>query len=84
MKRALFVCMLVLVGCTKPEKTRTLLEAQGLSDVKITGYRFFGCDSGKGSDDNWHTGFEATGPTGKRVTGVVCEGLLKGATVRYD
>lgn len=78
------VVLLILAGCTREEHARNVLEGQGLTEVKITGYRVFGCDSGKGNDDAFHTGFEAKGPTGKKLTGVVCEGFLKGATVRYD
>lgn len=52
----------------------------GMKDVKITGYRIFGC----GEEDLYHTGFEATNSNGNRVSGVVCSGILKGATVRFD
>jgi hypothetical protein len=83
-KQVFVLALLLLAACTRPEKTQRVLEAQGLKDIEITGYRLFGCDSGKGSDDGWHTGFKATAPNGTKVTGVVCEGLLKGATIRYD
>jgi heme/copper-type cytochrome/quinol oxidase subunit 2 len=49
------------------------LEAQGLTHVHVTGYRFYGC----GDDYHYHTGFEALGSNGKPVTGVVCKGYTK-------
>ena len=52
----------------------------GMKDVTITGFRVFGC----GEEDIYHTGFEATNSNGNRVSGVVCSGFLKGATVRFD
>lgn len=75
---------ILLSGCTDEDGARRALTAQGFHDIRTTGYRFFGCDSGKGSDDYWHTGFEAVGPTGVHVTGIVCSGILKGQTVRFD
>lgn len=81
---AAFASLVVLAGCTDADGARRAVEAQGLKDVKITGYRFWGCSSGKDSDDTYHTGFEAKGPSGQQVTGVVCSGILKGSTVRYD
>jgi hypothetical protein len=71
-----------LVACTRPNQAKETLEAQGFSNVEITGYAMWGCSSGKDDDENFHTKFTATGPTGKHVHGVVCSGLLKGATVR--
>ena len=68
------------VALTKPERaTRTLL-AQGYTEVRTTGYAYFDC--GKG--DLFATAFEATSPSGQRVKGAVCSGLLKGNTVRLD
>lgn len=80
MKVFLVVLALVsLCGCTRPDNAREVLEAQGYTDITITGYKFFGCAS---KEDFFRTGFVATSPNGTRVEGVVCEGLLKGATVR--
>lgn len=70
----------VLLGCTNGEGAVRALEGAGYTNIKITGYRVFGCSE----DDLSHTGFTATGPSGKPVTGVVCGGLLKGATIRTD
>lgn len=72
---------LSLIGCTRPDSATRVLQDAGYSDIKITGYRWFAC----GEDDTMHTGFEAKGPTGRRVTGIVCEGLLfKASTIRLD
>jgi hypothetical protein len=80
--RALLAAALLclsLAACTKQDAQQTV-ENFGLTDVQLTGYRWFGC----GKDDTYHTGFIAK--RGDRVvTGVVCEGLMfKGATVRFD
>lgn len=73
-------CSAVLAGCTsEPEATRALTGA-GYTNIKMTGYRFLLCDE----KDSWSTGFEATGPNGNRVSGAVCSGVLKGATIRLD
>ena len=39
---------------------------------------------GCAKDDEFRTGFAATAPNGERVTGVVCSGWMKGATLRLD
>lgn len=69
-----------LTACSSRSEAERAVTALGFTDVKTTGYRLFGCSE----DDNFHTGFEATDKNGKRVTGVVCSGFLKGATVRID
>ena len=69
----------LLSGCTAPNDAQKALKAQGFTDVTTGGYAFFGC----GNDDAFHTEFTATNPTGQRVSGVVCSGWFKGATIRY-
>jgi hypothetical protein len=59
--------------------TRTL-QQQGYTNIVITGPR----PLSKGQDDLYSTGFEATSPSGARVTGVVTRGLFKGSTIRFD
>lgn len=76
--------LLLLSACTDEDGARRALNAQGFHDIKTTGYRWWGCDSGKVSDDGWHTGFTAVGPTGVPVSGVVCGGIFKGNTIRFD
>ncbi len=59
----------------------TLADAHpNLTDVKVGGYSYFGCGTG----DTWHTKFVAKNQQGKEVSGVVCKGILKGSTVRFD
>lgn len=82
-KITLIATLLLLVGCTDGDGARRTAEAHGLSHVKVTGYRFFGC----GRDDNQHTGFTAVAPNGRPVAGVVCSswGLFgKSFTLRLD
>ena len=79
-----FAFMLILMAtCTgnvSPSKALNALGIQGLTNIELTGYRFFGCDS----REYYSTGFKATGVNGKPVTGVVCSGFMKGITIRYD
>jgi hypothetical protein len=72
--------LLVLAGCSDPDVARRALDNQGFDHIQTEGYRWFGC----GKDDTYHTGFTATNGKGKTVTGVVCSGWFKGATVRFD
>lgn len=87
MKKFTMLILLALLAlgvsaCTNPSEATRVLEAQGYTNVQMTGYRWF-----MGSeDDTYVTGFKATGPTGKEVSGAVCSGLIgkQGATVRFD
>lgn len=76
----LAISVAAITGCTSSNDTHRALEGAGYTDVDITGYRLFGC----AREDQFHTGFSAIGPSGKRVTGVVCSGWLKGSTIRTD
>jgi len=81
MKRAPIIAAAatVLSGCTAPNQTREVLLDAGYTNVEIGGYDWFGCSE----DDTLRTKFKATGPTGRKVEGVVCAGLFfKGATIR--
>jgi hypothetical protein len=82
MKKILAIALIALSlsGCTQPERTERVLAENGYTNVRITGYTFFGCGQG----DAFHTEFVAVSPTGKTVSGVVCSGLFKGATIRFD
>lgn len=66
-----------IVGTSKAQRA---LEALGFEDIQWTGYRFTGCADG----DTFHTGFKAKNVRNKDVTGVVCSGFFKDATVRID
>jgi hypothetical protein len=65
---------------TDPAGATKTLEDSGFSNVKPGGYSWFGC--GKG--DLYHTTFKATNAQGKQVSGVVCKGVFKGSTIRFD
>jgi hypothetical protein len=81
MKKFIFICVVLamIVGCTDSDNAVRVLKAQGYTNIKTTGYCFFGCSK----DDTVATGFEATAPNGQKVEGVVCQGLMfKGATIR--
>lgn len=81
MKRiALILALAALAGCTDETAARKALASSGFTDVKITGYAYFGC----AESDNFHTAFEARGPNGQFAEGVVCSGWMKGATIRFD
>lgn len=76
---AFAVCAL-LSGCSvDPETAKRALEAQGIKDVKIGGYSFWGC----ADNDTFRSSFEGIGANGKPVSGVVCSTFFKGVTVRY-
>lgn len=82
MKRTLAALALMglVASCTDDAAARRATGAMGLTDIEPTGYRWFGCSE----DDLFHTGFKAKNASGETVTGVVCSGWLKGATVRFD
>lgn len=67
-------------GCTSPDDTVRVLEQQGYTNIKITGWR----PMMAGKDDTFSTGFEATSPSGAHVTGAVTGGWMKGNTIRLD
>lgn len=73
--------VIALSACTDNKTASRAPHGAGYTDVKLTGYRWIGC----GGDDDFATGFNAKGPTGVQVTGVVCSSWWgKGATVRTD
>jgi hypothetical protein len=70
------------LGCTVPEDHAIhVLKAAGYTDVKLNGYAWFDCSD----DDKLQSSFTATGPTGVRVQGAVCCGLVaKNCSIRLD
>jgi len=79
MLRAL-VIVLFLAACTDADHANHALISSGYTDIIIGDYAFFEC----AEDDFYHTSFSATNPTGLRVSGTVCSGLVaKGATIRF-
>ena len=78
---AALVLAVSLAGCTDADNAVRVLDANGYEQIQITGYNWFGCSK----DDFQHTGFTAVGPTGKKVEGTVCSGLLfKNSTIRFE
>jgi hypothetical protein len=74
------LCLLSLFGCTNESRAQKILDQEGYTEVSFTGYKPFACSE----DDSTKTGFSATSQSGSIVTGVVCCGLMKGCTIRYD
>lgn len=71
------LCAFSLFGCTDAPNAKRHLEADGVKEIKITGHSL-GC----GEDDFYATGFTGV-KNEKKVSGVVCAGTFKGATIRY-
>lgn len=78
-KIILFASVMVLVGCTAPERTERVLQEQGYTDIQIKGFSWLSC-----SDDVFRTKFEAKSPSGYEIKGAVCSGWFKGNTIRLD
>jgi hypothetical protein len=81
----LLVIMFVLfvslaASCTHPSEAQRVLQEQGYTNIETGGYAWFSCGEG----DHYQTKFTATSPSGHRVIGVVCSGLLlKSTTIRF-
>ena len=67
-------------GCTRAGLAERVLTEQGYTNIEAGGYGWLSCSE----DDAFKTNFEAIAPNGKRVTGTVCSGWFKGATIRFD
>jgi len=72
------MCLFV-TGCSNPSDAIRALSNSGYTNIDAGGFDWFGCGNG----DFYSTKFVATNPAGKVVSGTVCSGLLKGATVRF-
>lgn len=77
---ALVALFLMSKGCSRPDHARKVLEDQGYTEIRITGWRPFMA----GEKESHSTGFEAISPSGKEVSGAVTGGLFKGSTIRFD
>lgn len=78
---ALTAIALVVASCgVDPDKAIRTLKSSGIQNPVIDGYAWFGCDEKDTFASNWH----GTGADGKPVSGVICGGMLKGYTVRFD
>lgn len=84
MKKIPVVCAVIAIlvssGCTRVGLAERVLAEQGYTEIEAGGYGFFSCSE----DDVFKTNFKATSPAGKRVSGTVCSGWFKGATIRLD
>lgn len=72
--------LIVLCSCTnKPDAIR-ILQENGYKNIHVTGWASMSCSK----DDTFETAFSATSPSGSRVEGAVCEGLVfKNITIRF-
>ena len=85
MQRALLPIALLFsfaLGCTvSDERAAHVLKAAGYTEVELGGYAWLDCSE----DDSLKTSFTAKGPSGVRVEGAVCCGMLaKNCTLRLD
>ena len=73
---------LSLTACAPMSNDRATraLEAQGFTEIEFHGMAIIGC----GESDFFRKEFTAKGSNGVAVSGVVCGGWFKGATVRLD
>lgn len=76
---AILIAAACVAACSSSDDATRALNAAGFTDITTHGYAVFGCSD----SDDFATKFEATSPSGKRVTGVVCSGVFKGATIRF-
>ncbi len=74
-----FILCFFLTSCNGNAASTDILEDQGYSNVKITGYNLFACSE----DDMYRLNFTATNPNGTPVKGVVCSAPFKGYTIRF-
>lgn len=75
----ILIVLAYIFPTTDPAGTKRILEDQGYTSVEITGWRPF-----SRGNDVYSTGFRATSPAGKTVTGAVTRGWMKGGTIRFD
>ena len=72
--------MIMSAGCTNSSDAKKALESEGFSNIQTQGYGWFACSK----DDTFSTKFTAVNSQGKKVSGVVCSGLLfKNSTIRW-
>lgn len=76
----LSIGMLCSCGVNNQDAINTLTNA-GYHDVQIGGYAWIGCSN----SDYFASHFTAvSNSTDKPVSGVLCSGMLKGMTIRFD
>lgn len=69
-----------LIACSSSNDATKALKANGFTEIETHGKAFFSCSE----DDTFATKFTAKNSKGEKISGVVCSGWLKGATIRYD
>lgn len=75
--------IVILFSCTNEDAARSVLADEGYTNVQTTGYAYSRCSD----SDSTCTGFTATSPSGRPVSGAVgcgrdIAGCGKGCTVR--
>jgi hypothetical protein len=78
----LIVAVLFFLGCSSQENRNTaqrILEGEGYTEIKWTGYAPFACDE----KDTFSDGFTAKNKNNLPIKGTVCSGWMKGVTIRY-
>ena len=68
-----------LTSCYSTNDAEKALISAGYTDITINGPAPFSCSD----DDTFKTAFTARNPNGAMVSGAVCSGWLKGATIRF-
>ncbi len=76
----LYAALMTNPMMTDENGARDTLKAAGLTPTEVGGYSWFGCGQG----DVWKTRFKATNAQGVPTAGIVCKGLFKGTTIRYE
>lgn len=67
-------------GLSDEQGARDTLTKAGYTDAQYKGHSVFGC--GKG--DLFKDSFSVKNPQGQRIDTVVCRGIFKGSTIRFD
>ena len=75
----LLLALCALSACSSRDDATKALEGMGFTNIVTNGHAWFGCSD----SDDFATKFTATNVRGQRVSGVVCSGWGKGATVRF-
>lgn len=81
-KEVLLLASVLLFSCTSDsdfEKGRSVLEMQGYTEIKNTGWSAFCCSD----NDTYSQGFSCKDKNGATVTGCICSGFGKGITIRF-
>lgn len=77
------IVLVMMFSCTDSDRVEQVLEDQGYTNVETTGYAWNRCSESDGTC----TGFRATSPSGRGVSGAVGCGRTacsKGCTIRFD